>query len=121
MGSCFMRMYVLLLLAACGSGSPADPTGDGAPPTGDGAGSSNTGPNGNPDGSCAAGIPARGMPVDVSHPTTVVGTGTAASCTSSALASAIATAGVITFDCGSAPVTIAVTASLKAPIGKDLV
>jgi hypothetical protein len=116
-----MRTYVLLLLAACGSNSPADPTGDGQQASGDGAGSSSSGPNGNPDGACAAGIPARGMPVDVSQPTTVVGTGTAASCTNSALASAIATAGVVTFDCGSAPVTIAVTASLEAPVGKDLV
>jgi len=114
-----MRTYVFILLAACGSST--NQTGDGGTTTGDGAGSSSVGPNGNPDGSCSAGVPARGMPADVSHPTTVVGTGTADSCTFTALASAIATAGVITFDCGSAPVTIAVTASLEAPIGKDLV
>src|SRR5690349_21272934 len=30
---------------------------------------------GNPNGSCAAGIPAKGKPVDTSNPTTVVGTG----------------------------------------------
>ena len=55
--------------------------------------------------------------VDVSKPTTVVGTGTAASCTEKALATAVAAGGVVTFDCGSAPVTITVTA--EVPVSKD--
>jgi hypothetical protein len=51
-------------------------------------------------------------PVDVSSPTTVVGTGTAASCTETALKSAIAAGGIITFNCGSAAATIPITATL---------
>jgi hypothetical protein len=52
------------------------------------------------------------QPVDTSHPTTVVGTGSSASCTEGALANAIAAGGIITFDCGAAPATITVTAQL---------
>jgi hypothetical protein len=55
--------------------------------------------------------------VDVSKPTTVVGTGTAASCTPQALASAVAAGGIVTFDCGSAPVTI--TVSSEVPVTTD--
>lgn len=52
------------------------------------------------------------MPVDVSTPTTVVGTGTPASCTEAALDAAVAKGGIVTFDCGSAPTTITVTAEV---------
>jgi hypothetical protein len=49
-------------------------------------------------------------------PTTsrVVGTGTAASCTYSALNTAVTAGGAITFNCGTAPVTIAVTSAITA-------
>jgi hypothetical protein len=57
----------------------------------------------------------------VSHPTTVVGTGTAASCTFSALNAAITKAGIITFDCGTAPVTIGVTSTLALKTTADTV
>ncbi len=53
-------------------------------------------------GTCPAPVAAS----DVSAPTTVVGTGTAASCTEAALDRALAAAGVITFDCGPDPHTI---------------
>jgi hypothetical protein len=43
---------------------------------------------------------------DVSNPTTVVGDGTPASCTSAAVVAAVAAGGVVTFDCGPDPVTI---------------
>ena len=76
---------------------------------------------GNPNGSCSAGIPAAGKPADTSHPTTVVGTGTAASCTFSALSAAVTKGGVVTFDCGSAPVTIKVTSTMNVPIGMNTV
>lgn len=48
-------------------------------------------------------------------PTTskVVGTGTAASCTASALSSAVTGGGAITFNCGSAPVSIAITTAIQ--------
>jgi hypothetical protein len=42
----------------------------------------------------------------VSSPTTVVGTGVAASCTGAAFVAAVAKGGVITFNCGPDPVTI---------------
>jgi hypothetical protein len=71
---------------------------------------------GNPNGSCSAGLPAGGQPVDTSHPTTVIGSGTASSCTFAKLQAAVTAGGIITFDCGSAPVTIAVTAQLDVPI-----
>jgi hypothetical protein len=45
----------------------------------------------------------------------VVGTGAAASCTFSALASAVSQGGVITFNCGPGAVTIPVTATLTPP------
>jgi len=76
---------------------------------------------GNPDGSCSAGVPALGKPADTSAPTTVVGTGSAASCTFDALKAAIAKAGVVTFNCGNAPVTIRVSATLNVPSDKNTV
>ncbi len=47
----------------------------------------------------------------MSTPTTVVGTGTPASCTSDAFVAAVKKGGVITFDCGPDPVTIKLTAT----------
>jgi hypothetical protein len=66
---------------------------------------------GNPTGQCAA--PAEAMAEDVSSPRTVVGTGTPASCTSDAFVNAVALGGVITFNCGPAPVTITLTRTAK--------
>jgi hypothetical protein len=92
-----MRRYALLLaLTACSSAGTA-------PHGSDGGGSAV------PPGS---GITTCDLPVplaDVSHPTTVVGTGTAASCTESAFAAAVMAGGTITFDCGSAPLSIALS------------
>ena len=76
---------------------------------------------GNPNGSCSTGVPARGQPADVSNPTTVVGTGSEASCTFAQLQAAATLGGVITFNCGSAPVTILVTATLNLPTTKNTV
>lgn len=81
-------------------GGPGDPDGGLPPP---------------PAVACA--LPA--MPADVSTPTTVVGTGTAGSCTEAALTAAIAQGGIITFSCGASPYTLTVT-SEKA-ITKDTV
>jgi hypothetical protein len=57
----------------------------------------------------------RGQAADTTHPTTVVGTGTPASCSFDSLKTAVAKGGTIAFDCGSAPVTIAVTSTLNVP------
>ncbi len=48
-------------------------------------------------------------PVNVSHPRTVVGTGTPASCTEQAFDAAVALGGIITFNCGAQPVVIPLT------------
>ena len=66
---------------------------------------------GNPSGKAA--IPADARAADTSHPTRVIGNGTAASCTSAAVVSAVAKGGIITFACGPAPVTITMTATAK--------
>jgi hypothetical protein len=57
------------------------------------------------------------MAVDTSKPTTVVGDGSAASCTEAALRAAVASGGIVTFACGDAPATITVAA--EVPVGKD--
>jgi hypothetical protein len=49
----------------------------------------------------------------VSSATTVVGTGTPASCTGAAFVSAVANGGIITFDCGPDPTTIVLSSTAK--------
>jgi hypothetical protein len=58
-------------------------------------------------------VPADARAADTSHPTRVVGTGTPASCTSAAVVAAVAAGGIVTFNCGPAPVTITMTATAK--------
>lgn len=66
---------------------------------------------GNPNGTAT--VPAgRGLE-DVTNPNHVIGTGTAASCTSAAFLSAVTAGGIITFNCGPDPVTITLTATAK--------
>jgi hypothetical protein len=125
----------LPLVVACSSGGTDQS--DSGPPK-DGAASNDTatmdveaaappmtdgGPfhGGNPNGSCSTGVPAGGMPVDTSTPTTVVGSGTPASCTFTALNAAVTKGGIITFDCGTAPTTIAVTATMNMPVSTNSV
>ena len=52
-------------------------------------------------------------PVDTSRPDIVIGSGSPTGCTSAAVVDAVAAGGVITFDCGPAPVTIAMNATAK--------
>ncbi|MEU8228063.1 hypothetical protein AB0C12_00515 [Actinoplanes sp. NPDC048967] len=66
---------------------------------------------GNPDGDAA--VPAAARAEDTREPDRVVGRGTPASCTSAAVVAAVAAGGVITFDCGPAPVTITMKATAK--------
>jgi hypothetical protein len=89
-------LLVMMIVAACGDdGVDVDnPLTD--PEDGPAAG--------NPDGTCS--IPAEAGLADSSNPRTVVGDGTAASCTGNAVIAAVAAGGVITFDCGPDPVTI---------------
>ncbi|WP_438865780.1 hypothetical protein [Paractinoplanes atraurantiacus] len=66
---------------------------------------------GNPSG--GASVPAAARAVDTSKPDRTIGDGSAASCTSAAVVKAVAKGGVITFDCGPAPVVITMTATAK--------
>jgi predicted outer membrane repeat protein len=58
-------------------------------------------------------VPAAARAVDTSHPTRIVGHGTAASCTSAAVVAAVRAGGIIRFSCGRAPVTILMNATAK--------
>ncbi|MCK8497486.1 MULTISPECIES: hypothetical protein [Myxococcus] len=80
-------------------------------------------PAGNPNAEATCGVPAEAGLADVSRPTTVVGTGTPASCTSAAFIDAVAKGGVITFDCGPEPVTLTLdrTAKVFNDKGPDIV
>jgi hypothetical protein len=131
-----------LACASCGPGpisGPGDPTRDAAASDGGattdqggtatGGRDATTTPSdggsigvpGNPNGACRAGVPARGAAADTSNPTTVIGTGTAASCTFAQLQAAVARGGIITFNCGGDAVTILVTATLSLPTNKNTV
>jgi hypothetical protein len=122
----------LLLTVGCGSSSGTSSTGGsgGAGATvgtgGSGGSAASTGSGGsmttagNPNGSCSAGVPSGGKPADVSN-SMVVGKGSPDSCTFAALNAAVANAGAITFNCGSDPVTIPVTATINLSITKDTV
>jgi hypothetical protein len=66
---------------------------------------------GNPNGH--AFVPLAARAVDTSHPSRVVGSGTAASCMSRAVVAAVARGGIVTFNCGPAPVTILMSATAK--------
>ena len=76
---------------------------------------------GNPDGDAA--VPDEARAADTRKPDRVVGKGTPASCTSAAVVAAVAAGGVITFDCGPAPVTITMkaTAKVRNDHGPDVV
>jgi hypothetical protein len=66
---------------------------------------------GNPLGSCN--VPAAAAAEDVSAPTTVIGNGTAASCTGAAVVQGVAKGGIISFNCGPDPITITLTQPAK--------
>lgn len=68
-------------------------------------------PAGNPDGKST--VPAEAQAEDTSQPTTVIGDGTPASCTSEAVVAAVAKGGIITFDCGPDPVKITLKETAK--------
>jgi hypothetical protein len=126
--------FLVPLAIACGSSTTSNPD-SGTPNDG---GTSNDGPvnvdtgtttsdagvikGGNPNGSCTSmTVPSVATAVDTSKPTTVVGTGTPDSCTQAALQAAVTKGGIVTFSCGSAPVSIALSATINVPIDKDTV
>lgn len=91
-----MRSAWFVVLAACGGDEQTLPPTD--PASGPAAGWE--------DGN--ASVPSEGQAEDTSAPTTVIG-----DCTSEAVVAAVAEGGVITFDCGAAPVTIVMTETAK--------
>ena len=101
----FALGLLLATLCACGGGGGdsnsggGNHSGNGGTPIVD-----NYPTSGNPEGQCS--IPAEAGLEDVSSPTTVIGDGTPASCTSTAVVAAIAKGGIITFNCGPDPVVI---------------
>ncbi len=106
------------------SSSGGQPAGDDAAPPGSLDGSAQ-GVDGSPPPVEAGPPPATTCAVplalaDTSHPTSVVGTGDAGSCTASALQSAVTQGGIVTFDCGPAA-TIAVTSEIVVPTDRDTV
>jgi hypothetical protein len=96
-----------------GTGGSGGSTG-GAGGSGGGTGGSGGGPV---DSECTPPI----QLANVSNPTAVIGTGTPGSCNEGALRTAAAQGGVITFNCGSAPHTIAITQTVNLPNDKDTV
>jgi hypothetical protein len=58
-------------------------------------------------------VPAGAGLEDTSHPDHVIGNGTPSSCTSAAVVAAVKVGGIITFECGSAPVTIQMAQTAK--------
>jgi hypothetical protein len=61
----------------------------------------------------ASAVPRAARAASLARPSTVIGTGTPAHCTSAAVVQAVARGGVITFNCGPRPVTITMTATAK--------
>lgn len=82
----------------------------------DGGGSQDGGVVAPPPATCD--LPARA--VDTSTPTTVVGTGTAASCTEAALRAAVTAGGIVTFSCGADPATITLTSEIAVSKGTTI-
>jgi Right handed beta helix region len=106
--------WLLLLTLACSSKETVDR--DGGGPDGPPASGADAGPVDPPDTVCDAPL--------ALYPTTgatVIGNGTAASCTEALLRPAAEAGGIITFDCGPDPVTIALTSAITLPVDKDTI
>lgn len=101
------EIMTLIILGALGCADSTQEPAQETPPT-----ALNNAPMaGNPKGGCE--IPTEAKLEDISSPTTVVGDGSASSCTSEAFVAAVAKGGVITFDCGAEPVTIKLKETAK--------
>jgi hypothetical protein len=103
-------------LGACSDDSTAASNSNGGNASSGGPSATPTNPQagpgaGNPNGKCP--VPAEAQAESIGAPTTVVGTGTPASCTGEAFVRAVAKGGVITFNCGDAPATITLDQTAK--------
>jgi hypothetical protein len=102
---------VIGLFAGCGSGGSGSGSSPGAT-GGEVVSFSDDWPEaGTGENLCA--VPAAAQAADSSAPDQVVGSGTPESCTSDALVAAVASGGVVAFDCGPDPVTITLVETAK--------
>jgi hypothetical protein len=99
-------VFAVVALCSCSTGGTSG--GNGGDP---GTNPDDGPPAGNPEGGCP--VPAQAELEDVSSPTSVVGDGTPASCTSAAVVAAVAKGGVITFSCGPDPIVITLEQTAK--------
>ena len=60
-------------------------------------------------------VPPAARAVNIAHPDHVIGNGSPAGCTSAAVVRAVAAGGIITFDCGPAPLTIVMRHTAAVP------
>jgi hypothetical protein len=133
-----LALLALASAAACssaGSGGPQQTGDDSGAPGQDGGGrppmdaAAGDDGGGNPPPNVDGSVPPPPSPVctapigaaDVSNPTAVIGAGTAASCSEANLRSALVKGGIVTFDCGAAPVTITLTQTVELPTNVDTV
>jgi hypothetical protein len=127
-----LLVVAVVCVISCGSHSAGNsPGGDSGSPGGGDATSSGPGPDAGglpPPEVDAAGVPPPAAvctapigPADTSYPTTVVGTGTAASCTEALLSEALTAGGIVTFNCGTTPATITVTKTIELSTTTDTV
>ncbi len=107
-----VALFTIATVAACSGKPPSlDASNDGGSTTTPPTNPQDGPPAGYADGHAI--VPAAGQAEDVSSPTTVIGTGTPASCTGDAFVAAVAKGGIITFNCGPDPVTIVLTSTAK--------
>jgi hypothetical protein len=112
----------LLCWIAAAPVSTCEPTGGGAGGTSGAAGTSGSaGTSGGTGGPATSVCTPPLQLANTSSPTAVIGTGTAASCTETALRTAAQQGGVITFNCGPLPVTIQITQQINLPNNRDTV
>ena len=113
MGGRALVGLIMVALAGCGG----DDDGGGGGDRDGGQDRADAGPIDPPAAVCQSPI----APVDTSSPTAVIGTGSPDSCTGDALRAAAEAGGTITFDCGAAPVTIALDQQIVLPIDVDTI
>lgn len=101
----YLTVAIVLVGSGCGGGGTSDSGSSGG--TG---GSGSTGGNITGATTAACDVPAAWDRTALAH--AVVGTGSPASCTRDALAAAVANGGYVTFNCGGAATTIAVTSQI---------
>ena len=107
----------LLWWASCVTSAEGEGEGEGEPPGDAGPDPVDAGPIDPPEAHCTSPVAL----YDTSAPRVVIGDGTASSCEETALRAAVAGGGVITFNCGTSPVSIPLTQALTPPVDQDTI